>query len=261
VHSLWGQVSPIWHGAASVMGWRDWPIAWSAVSGAAARPVSGALGPAPVSIVPNGVDAQQWMLPEPHRDPSRVVLASVMRLAPRKRPRQLLRMLAALRRETAGQIRLEAVLIGDGPLRNRLVDDARRLGLTDWVRFTGALRAPAIGEVFRDTDIYVAPATLESFGIAALEARAAGLPVVAQAGTGVADFVRHGVNGLLADGDSAMVEALARLVVEPELRAAISANNRTRPPEITWARVLEDCDLLYLRAAQLANRSVTAARR
>ncbi|HZC71707.1 MAG TPA: glycosyltransferase family 4 protein [Jatrophihabitans sp.] len=259
VHSLWGHVTPLWRGAARAIGWRDWPVAWSAVSGAAAVPVSGALGPTPVSIVPNGVDPRQWTLPERPRDPRRVVLASVMRLAPRKRPRQLLRMLAALRQEVAGQIRLEAVLIGDGPLRTRLAGDAQRLGLADWVRFTGTLRRPAIREVYRDSDIYVAPATLESFGIAALEARTAGLPVVAQAGTGVADFVQHGVHGLLADGDPAMVHALAHLVADPEMRAAISAYNRSRPPESNWSRVLADCDALYARAAHLAARPVAMA--
>ena len=84
--------------------------------------------------------------------------------------------------------------------------------MTDWVRLTGQLDQPAIRAVFDDADLYLSPATLESFGIAALEARCAGLPVIAFAGTGVSDFIEHGRNGLLVGSDAEMVEAITRLV-------------------------------------------------
>lgn len=196
-------------------------------------------------------------MPACDRDPARIVIASVMRLAARKRPRQLLRILAQVRRRVPRNIRTEAVIIGDGPLRHRLQADARRLGIAEWVSLTGTLPTAEIRARYRDCDIYVAPAVLESFGIAALEARAAGLPVVAHAGTGVAEFVTHGVHGLLVADDAAMVAALSELSTKTHFRATLTTNSRTHPPLIDWSGVLDGCDALYRRAAALRRPATT----
>ncbi len=70
----------------------------------------------------------------------------------------------------------------------------------------------------RRSDLFVAPAFLESFGIAALEARCAGLPVLAMRGTGITEFVADRREGLLADGDAAMAAALVEISRDAELR-------------------------------------------
>ena len=70
--------------------------------------------------------------------------------------------------------------------------------------------------------MYVAPANLESFGLAALEARCAGLPVVAKAQTGIREFVEHGQEGLLAANDHQFVDQVLALVRDPALRAKIA---------------------------------------
>ena len=59
----------------------------------------------------------------------------------------------------------------------------------------GASPGQKIRELLQRCDVYLAPATLESFGIAALEARSAGLPVIGMAGGGISDFIEHGVEG------------------------------------------------------------------
>jgi glycosyltransferase involved in cell wall biosynthesis len=251
VHSMWARATPFMRACAGVSGWRRWPIAWSAVSAAASREVLSVLGGRSVAVLPNGVDAGEWVLPVRVPDPQRVVIASVMRLVPRKRPRQLLQILAQLRRQVAADVHIEAVLVGNGALRPQLETDLRRLGMTDWVTLTGTLTRAEIASRYRDCDIYVAPAKLESFGIAALEARAAGLPIVARTGTGVAEFVQHDVHGLLVRDDAAMVRALRELVVNPGLRASFAASSRAHPPMIDWPRVLEGCDALYARAIAL----------
>jgi glycosyltransferase involved in cell wall biosynthesis len=258
VHSMWTNMTRLWRWSARTTGWSTWPIAWSAVSHAAAAPVARALGVAAVAVVPNGIDSADWELPARAAEPGRVVLASVMRLAMRKRPRQLLRILARLRAAVPDEIRLEALLIGDGPLRAQLVDDVRRLALGDWVTLTGALTEPQIRQRYPDVDVYVAPATLESFGIAALEARSAGLPIVGRSATGVADFVRDGRHGFLVATDGAMVSALARLVNNPALRDRLAEQSRAEPPDITWPRVLDHCANLYAEALELAGRSMAA---
>jgi glycosyltransferase involved in cell wall biosynthesis len=109
-----------------------------------------------------------------------------------------------------------------------------------------------IRDLYAEADLYVAPATLESFGIAALEARCAGLPVVAYSGSGVADFITHGEDGFLADDDSAMVARISELCLSPGLRSDMTARLSETAPSIDWGCVLDATDQLYQRARALA---------
>ena len=93
---------------------------------------------------------------------------------------------------------------------------------------------------------------MESFGIAALEARTAGLAVVARAGTGVEEFVRHDVDGFLVDGDASMAAAVARLCIEPGTLQRILAHNIRHLPRFGWSEVLHRNDIAYSDAARLA---------
>jgi glycosyltransferase involved in cell wall biosynthesis len=262
VHSLWRWTWPIHCAASYVMGWNRMPIAWSAVSSAATTDLAhsirlGGFGGRrkPIDVLPNGVDHDAWRIEALPRNPDRVVIATVMRLAMRKRPRQFLQMLRRARAIVPANIALEVVIIGDGPRRAGIERYLARHQMTDWVRLTGRANHEQIRLAYCDADFFVAPATLESFGIAALEARSAGLPVIAHRVSGVADFVEHGRNGLLAAGDVEMAERIAELAMSPQLRAEITQHNRETVPGFGWTEVLERCDALYARAAALAGRA------
>jgi glycosyltransferase involved in cell wall biosynthesis len=166
----------------------------------------------------------------------------------RKRPHQFLQMLRRARRLVPADIALEVVIIGDGPRRDGLERYIAKHHMSDWVRLTGRATHEQIRLAYCDTDFFVAPATLESFGIAALEARSAGLPVIAQQVSGVGDFVEHGREGLLAAGDTDMADRIAQLAMSPKLRASISAHNRATDPRFGWPDVLAQCEQLYRRA-------------
>jgi glycosyltransferase involved in cell wall biosynthesis len=123
-----------------------------------------------------------------------------------------------------------------------------------WVTLTGPLSRPQIRGCFARADLFVAPATLESFGIAALEARCAGLPVVARSQSGIGDFLVDGRDGRLVDSDAAMVRTLTELASDPTQRAAIAARSRFSPPPVTWEDVMGRTFEAYSAAAQLAGR-------
>ena len=253
VHSLMASYAPLFRWANVVARWGRWPLAWSAVSTVAARPLQEILGPSvPVTVLPNGVDPEAWRVPRTRSDGGRVLVATVGRLAVRKRPLALLRMLRGVRSRLPGDVRLEAVLIGDGPLRTKLERYVARHGMAGWVTLPGASSHNQIRDIYAEADIYVAPATLESFGIAALEARCAGLPVVAYSGSGVADFITHGVDGFLAGDDAAMVESMTNLCLSPQLRRQMAGHTDASPPSIDWSGVLAATEGLYDRARELA---------
>src|SRR5690625_385768 len=104
---------------------------------------------------------------------------------------------------------------------------------------------------YRHADVFAAPAQLEAFGIAALEARSAGLAVVARSGSGVADLVDHRVSGLLVDDDEAFAGALAQLASERHLLARITEPNVAHLPPFDWQAVLQKTDQEYARAKSI----------
>jgi glycosyltransferase involved in cell wall biosynthesis len=136
-------------------------------------------------------------------------------------------------------------VIGGGPEAGSAARLIGRLHLQDCVRMAGARDRSQIRAAFVGADAFVTAATLESFGIAALEARCAGLPVLAREGTGVSDFIRHDREGLLVASDAAMAEAIARIATSPTLRDRLNTHNRLVPPAITWADTLAGCCRLY----------------
>ena len=112
-------------------------------------------------------------------------------------------------------------------------------------------RASEIRDLLASSDVFVLPTVRESFGIAALEARCAGLPVVAMRASGVAGLIEHGLDGLLAESDVELVSHVARLVCDSELRAAISDHNRRTSPPFDWPRTLDAHLAIYREAIAL----------
>lgn len=228
------------------------PIAWSAVSEAAAAPLRSALAPgSQVAVLRNGVEPAHWQCAPTPTDPAFVRIVSVMRVSRRKRPLPLVRMLRQVRAAVDPDIAIEAVIVGDGPQLGRVRTYLRRHDM-GWVRLTGVLPRADIATLLATADVYVAPARLESFGIAALEARCAGVPVVAHSCGGIGEFVTSGREGLLSDSDADMVRVLGALVENTELRAAMAAHNREVGPDCTWDDVLARTEQQYERALQLA---------
>ena len=248
VHSMWTGAGGLLRMAA-LTGATSWPVEWSAVSTAAAENFGRSFGGTRISVLPNAIDTSAWRHAAPPASVSGpVTLISVMRLMPRKRPGQLLAMFEQVRRLT-GRDDLRLVIVGDGPLRRRLERKIHRRGLQGQVRVTGRVTRAEVAEALASASIYVAPAPKESFGIAALEARASGLPVVAHRKSGVRDFITDGVDGMLTSDDSEMVLALTTLVTDRAARQRITDHNRALVPPFDWADALTRTEELYRAAA------------
>ena len=169
-----------------------------------------------------------------------------MRMAPRKRTQPLVRILSSALEQLDGN--LVAQIVGDGPERAGAERLARRLGLSDNVRFLGRLEHSQILDVFAESDVYVQPSVKESFGIAALEARTTGLPVVARTESGTTQFIHDGVEGRLASDDAAMSSVLVTLGRDPVALAKLTEHNRTVAPHEAWPVVLDTVASAYASA-------------
>jgi glycosyltransferase involved in cell wall biosynthesis len=244
VHSMWNGMGPVPRTAAALAGLRGSPVLWTAVSRVAADQLAHQLrAPSRIGVLPNAVEVAPRAGTPLRRVGRSVRLVSTMRVARRKRPLQLVRIFKALRASV--DVPLELVVVGDGPLRPRLERRLRHDGLQSDVTVTGRVAPPAVLDLVADADIYVAPAFLESFGLAALEARCVGLPVVGHAASGMTDFIRDGIEGMLCSSDLDMVERLRELVLDHDLRRRISEHNRTVASTMTWTNAMLAHDAAY----------------
>lgn len=135
-----------------------------------------------------------------------------------------------------------ALLVGDGPARDEVERMMAPFG--ERVRFAGALPHAALPDVYAGADLYLWPAINEAYGMAFLEAQAAGLPVVAGRTGGVPAVVTDGITGMLTPiGDPvAFADAVGRLLEQPGERARLAAGAArrivTRHDERAAARAL-----------------------
>ncbi len=118
------------------------------------------------------------------------------------------------------------VLVGDGPRRAQLMDQAERLAVSDRVRFHGLDADPS--RLLPGMDLFVHPSESEGLPNAVLEAAAAGLPIVATAAGGTPEIVSDGETGALVPvGDvAAMASAIEALRGDPDRRTRLGAAAR-----------------------------------
>ena len=247
VHSMWGGRRPVVRTVRALADWDRATVGWTTVSHAAAADMHDVLHPgASVRVVPNAVDVDWWRDGPPRQTTARpITFVTVMRLAGRKRPFALLAMLEQLRASVPATVPLRMLVVGEGPLRGRLQADLASRHLDGWVHLLGRRTREEIRSLYAAADVYVSPAYQESFGLAALEARSAGMPVVAMQSGGVGEFVEHGVEGLLCRDDADMAAAMATLANDGHLRARITQHNETDRPVHDWPAVVAQFESVY----------------
>ncbi len=155
--------------------------------------------------------------------PRSVVLVHVARLVPGKGVNFFLDALAECR---AAGLDATGVIVGDGPDRALLESHAASLGVTDHTRFLGP--RDDVPTILAACDLMVFPSLSEGFGLAPLEAMAAGLPVAAFALPSLTEFIEPGRSGELvarADGE-ALSMAVVSLVRDPGMRRSFGDTSR-----------------------------------
>jgi glycosyltransferase involved in cell wall biosynthesis len=185
-----------------------------------------------LAVIPNCVDTvrfrpstelraaarQRWGIPA-----DALVLGSVARLSPQKRPEALVALLHALRADFPA---LYLVLAGTGPLEDEVRQLVTALGVEPFVIFTGY--QDRIEQIMPALDIHLLLSRREGFGIATIEAMACGVPAVASAVPGNTDVLSGCAGGVLVplDDDRAVVQTVACLLADPDRRARMGDEGR-----------------------------------
>ena len=227
------------------------------------------LPPDKVDVVPNGVDPRPWR-PAPDRvaaarrrwagDGPLAVFSG--RLVYEKGVQDLLAAVPRLRRRHPG---FRLVVAGRGPSAGELEDLARRLRLGRAVTFAGFVPDAELAALVAAADCAVVPSRYEPFGLVALEAAAAGTPVVSTDAGGLPEFVQHRRTGLTvpAGDPAALADAVGELLADEVLARRLARLARALlRRDHSWAQVAARTAEVYAQAGvqERALRAGLAAR-
>jgi len=200
-----------------------------------------------VAVIPNFINPADYhpatdqscrrsLAPAGHK-----ILVHVSNFRPVKRVLDVVHVFAGVRKAMPATL----VLVGDGPDRDAAEHEVDRLGLKRDAKFLG--KVDNVGDVLRGGDLFLLPSATESFGLAALEAMACGLPVVASAAGGIPEVVADGETGALAPvGDvSAMTEKSIAILKDGPEHQRLGRNAAARALEFAAERVVPRYEKLY----------------
>jgi glycosyltransferase involved in cell wall biosynthesis len=205
-------------------------------------------GPLASAVVHLGADLPSAAPPRRERP----TVVTVGHLVARKRHAVVLHALAAVR----GRLELDYVVIGDGPGREPLERLARELGLERSVTFAGQLAHPDALAEAASCHVFAMPSVEEPFGVAYVEAMAAGLPAVGVRGEGGPEDIAAAGGGMTLvppDDHGAVADALERLFGEGPERAGAEARANVER-NFTWRRCGEATVAAYGRALETRRR-------
>lgn len=165
-----------------------------------------------IRVIPNFVDTD-FFKPESNGEFRKAIapngekiLVHTSNFRPVKRVPDTIKIFEKVQKEIPSKL----ILVGDGPDRSECERLSRQLDLCDKVKFLG--KQDGLVEILSSSDLFLIPSQSESFGLAALEAMACGLPVVSSSVGGLPELVKHNETGFIAEiGD---VDRMAKYALE-----------------------------------------------
>jgi glycosyltransferase involved in cell wall biosynthesis len=223
--------------------------------------VAGGVARTRIAVVPDGVDLRRTVEPATAATlaacgvaPNRPLVVQVAQLVGHKDPLNFVRAMAYANR---GSTKLQALLVGDGPLRPEVTGEIQRLSLVDVIHLTG----------FRDdADSLLAAASVaclssreEGMGSVLLDAMAFGRPIAATIAGGIPEVVVDGESGLLAarENPEALGAAIARLANDRALADRLAEGGRRRVREFSVERMTDRTIDIYERVTAESDASKT----
>lgn len=189
-----------------------------------------------VHVVPNGVGDQYFLGERQASDDGPLRVLYVGRLEVQKNVARLIEAVALT--EEKVQLRI----VGDGALRPQLEQRAAELGLP--VEFAGPRFGDDLLRAYAEADAFVLPSDREGMALVALEAMAAGLPVIATDVPGNRELIAD--RGLLAaPRPDALAEAIDRIAADPQLRIEVARRCAAAAREYSWDAVADLVERIY----------------
>ena len=183
---------------------------------------------APISVIPSGISLEQHHQRLSHEErmerrralgiaDDEQVLLNLGRLGGEKNLGELLELFAEARQKNDS---LKFLIVGDGPAKEDLEKQAKKLGIADYVIFTGMIPPEEVQNYYQLGDVFVSASTSETQGLTYIEAAANGLPLLCRQDDCLADVLQEGENGYEYTSAEEFLHAIDTVMDDPEWRAA-----------------------------------------
>lgn len=211
-----------------------------------------------IKVVPFGVDLNHFT-PQIKRDKNEIVFGIVKTLSPKYGIDTVLKSFAVFysRLPDEGKKRVRLEIYGKGELLDVLKVQAKKWKVEDKVVFGGYIPNKELPKVLNQMDVFVLGSKMESFGVAAVEAMACALPVIATDAVGFQEVIRDGETGYIVPvGDvQAMAGYMMKLYRNKELRRKMGENGRRRVEKLyDWEQCMDSMIRIYKRLVNKKSR-------
>jgi len=202
-----------------------------------------------LEVIPNFIDLEAFHPGHSNCErsslgaPDELLLAHLSNFRPVKRPVDTVRVLAAVNKQRPARL----ALIGDGPEIASVLAEADLLGVRDRIRFLG--NQDHVQPLLACCDVFLLPSEQESFGLAALEANACGVPAVTSDVGGISELIENGVNGFRVPlGDTAAMAArVLEIAADPATLDAFRKRARASAERFDATNIITQYEDLYYR--------------
>lgn len=198
-----------------------------------------------VTVVPNGVDlscfngkVDAFLMRKELGIDNKPLVVTASRLIKRKSPGLLVSAFARVLKVVPNA---KLVIAGSGREEDNLSRQVESLDIANSVFMMGGLAKEKVAQLMAAADVFVLPSKMESFGLALLEASAAGVPIVCSNAGGAPEVFQNDFNALLypPGDDDAMAKAIVHLIQDRELAKKISGNAVETAKRFTWEMTAE----------------------
>lgn len=201
----------------------------------------------PIEVVPNFIDisAQPQGFTECQRElmagPEERIITHISNFRPVKRIQDVVHVFEAIAREIPAKL----IMVGEGPEREYAEHRCREIGIADKVRFVG--NSNEIDKILCFSDLFLLPSEKESFGLAALEAMASGVPVISSNTGGLPEVNKAGVSGYLSEvGDvEDMAQKALSILKDDETLARFKKQSQAHATQFDIKKIVPLYEALY----------------
>ncbi len=206
----------------------------------------------PINIIPSGINIDNFKKDVGQKDEIRkkyniksddILLITACRLTEEKNLEFLVRSFAKIKQRYND---VKFMIVGDGAVRKDLEKKAEELGIKNSIVMTGLVDRTEIVGLYQASDIFVFASKTETQGLVAVEAMAAGNPVVAIKASGIEDMVRNNEDGFLtSESEEEFSESVLKIINDKNLREQMSAQAKINSERFSISPWIEKIIELY----------------
>lgn len=143
------------------------------------------------------------------------------------------------------------LIVGDGPSKKALEEQASSLGIKDKVVFTGKIPYNEVPKYYNLGDVFINASITETQGLTFIEAMAAEVPIVAKYAPNLSEFIKNGKNGILVRKNSDFKDAIVNVLTNDDLRSTLITNGNSTAKEYSIEQFGDKLEMLYSEIIEL----------